>query len=230
VPVAVSHAGSGLAGLLQVFRLPAILRENEQLQQEKAYLQGRLDALQAAGQDNENLRKQLGLGTADGCRAVHAAVIARPFDLWLDNVVLNVGAEHGVQAGCLVANADGLVGKVTESGQGFCRVELATSPKFRLAGVAKPGSVEGIVRGVAPGELALDYVQALAHLDMGDKIFTRGGARIPTLDGVAVDPRTPRDIYIGQVVEKTSEQGFLRIKLKPAVDINRLDALTVYTE
>jgi rod shape-determining protein MreC len=229
-PVALDRAAGGLASLLQVFRLPALLHENLQLKQENVYLQGRLDALQSAAAENQQLHKELALGTVDGCRAVHATVIARPYDLWVENVVLNAGTEAGVAPGCLVANARGLVGKVTQVGAGFSRVELVSSPQFRLAGIAQPGGYEGLVRGVTPGELSLDYVQAMANINTGDKVFTRGGVAVPAKAGVPADPPTPQGLYVGQVVEKSSDQGFLRIKLEPAVDINRLDALTVYVQ
>ena len=230
VPQTLEHSARGLGSLLQIFRLPSILHENQQLQQENLYLRGRVDAAQSAVAENDTLRKQLGMSGLSGCRALHAAVIARPFDLWVENVILNVGTEAGVQPGCLVASPAGLAGKVTEAGAGFCRVELVTSPKFRVAAVVKPGGYEGLVRGVAPGELSVDYIQALANINPGDKVYSRGGEHVPAKAGVPADPRTPRDVFIGQVVEKSTEQGFLRIKLAPAVDVNRLDTLTVYVE
>jgi rod shape-determining protein MreC len=218
----------GLASLGQVFRLGRILNENEQLKQEKAYLESEIAELKYLEQENSGLRKQLGLKPMGGCKPVQASVIARPFDPWLETVILDLGKEAGIEPGCLVANAEGLVGKVSDCGTGYSRVELVASPRFRVAGITHPGGVEGVVRGVSANELAFDFVEARSKVAVGDKVYSKQRDKVQPGEAFAGSPPTPGNLLIGEVVEMTTDQGFLRLRVAPAARTNSLQALTVY--
>jgi cell shape-determining protein MreC len=207
----------GIASLGEVFHLSRILNESEELKQEKAYLESKLAELESLEKENASLRKQLGLKPIGKCKPVQATVVSRPFDPWIETVILDVGQEAGVQPGCLVANDEGLVGKVGECGRGYCRVELVASPRFRVAGMTLPNRVEGVVRGVSSSELGFDYVEARSKVALGDKVYSRGNATVPEGEAFPGSPATPGNLLIGEIVKMSTEQGsFLRLLIKPA--------------
>jgi cell shape-determining protein MreC len=226
--VGAKRGGEGAGGLLQVFRLPSLLQENQQLREDNSVVISRVAELGGLRSENESLRKQLKLGLLDNCRPVHAAVIARPYDPWLESVVLGVGTERGVQPGCIVASEGALIGRVTETAAGFSRVRLISSPQFRIAGLTSPGKYEGVVRGVTSNELKLDYIRTGAKVEIDTKVYTRGSAKVDSAPGFEGSPKTPSGILIGRIIEKTTEQGFLRLVLEPAANLNRLSTVTVY--
>jgi rod shape-determining protein MreC len=219
---------SGFASLGEVFHLGRILRENEELKQQKVYLEGRIAQLEHLKSQNDSLRQQLRLKPAKGFRTVGATVIARPFDPWLETVVLDTGSEAGIKPGCLVTSSEGIAGKVSEAAPGYSKVELVASPRFRLSGITLPGNIEGVVRGVSSSELAFDYVEARAKIAVGDNVYSRAHDAVAEGLGFTGSPATPGGLLIGRVVEMSTDQDFLRLKLEPAAHTNSLQTLMVH--
>lgn len=226
--VGANQAVEGAGGLRGFFQGPALLGKNAQLAADNAQLQARISELEELEAENAALREQLKLKPSAGFQQVTATVIARPFDPWIETAVLSAGTERGIRAGCVVVSNGALAGKISESSVGFSRMELISSPRFRIAASANPGGYEGVVRGISSGELALDYIRAGAAVDIESKVFTRGSTGLPAGEGLDGSPPVPRGILIGQIVEKSSDSGFLRLHLRPAADINRLSIVTVY--
>lgn len=178
--------GEGFVSLGHIFEVPTLLRENNRLKQENAFLQQQLDQVKALRKENERLNAILKI-QAPGYDSVAATVIARPYDLWLESVLINAGREDGVRLGNLVLNAKGVVGLVSEVEHERCRVLLVSSPRFRLGAVSAISRDEGVIRGVDWRTLVFDYIPAGAHVTLGEKVYTLGEETFP-----GVRPTAPR--------------------------------------
>jgi cell shape-determining protein MreC len=250
--VAVRYTGEGIASLGYIFRIPQLLRENKKLKSANTTLEREAAESDALVAENALLRQTLGLRRGD-FRAVHASIVARPYDLWLDEVMINVGRRDGVIAGSLVTNPSGVVGVVDDNvGEDHAWVMLVTSPRFRVAAVTGISRTEGVLRGAAgqmklenvrsrpgaapdpavvsssPGDLDLTRVMAGSDVQLGEKIFTKDVSNSSSSSSAAIVPR-PEGVYIGKVRHRdTDPNGFLHVIAEPAINPSRISIVTVW--
>ena len=236
----VRYTAEGFSSLGHIFHLPSLLRENRKLKEENALLKRQAAELELIKATNADLRATLSLNNHQ-FRDVNATVIARPYDLWLDQVVLDVGARDGVRPGNLVINASGVVGLVDNKVEdGMCWVTLITSPSLRLAAVTTTG-VEGVIKGFDSHSMTLEGVRGRAsngdsgnlqlslltgnNIKLGDKVFTSG---VTTSPGEGLRPRGQ---LIGNVVHRSVDaNGRQDVRIEPAVNTNRINVVTVLAQ
>lgn len=175
-------------------------------------------ALQSAAleQENEELRRILGLSARLRVRHVSADVLHQALPTSGLMVVLSVGRDDGVRAAAPVVAPAGLVGVVQRAGAHQSVALLWTHPDFRVSAMALGGSVFGIVapRGSeGPGTplLELRGVPYQQDVPPGTIIYTSGQG-----GGQGV---YPRGIPIGTVVAVGEEEvGWSRTYVvRPAV-------------
>ena len=220
----VRRCGEGLGSLVHIFSIPSLLRENNRLLAENAYLNRQVTELKALRAENERLRELSRLRTP-GYRSVLCNVIARPYDLWCESVLVDAGRDQGVRVGNIAVNSQGVAGKVAEVEPDRSRVQLITSPQFRLGAVSESTREEGVIRGVDWRTLVLDYIPAGSKIALDEKVFTLGEETY-----AGGDNNRPRGVYIGTIVSrKVDKNGFLEVIVEPAVNPNRLGTLAVLT-
>jgi len=102
---------------------------------------------EALRQYNARLRGLLDLPEPVGFRREVARVTGRELTNWWQSVTIRKGREDGIRPGHGVVFAGGVVGRVREVLAGTARVELVTSPGFRMAahfkGDRRPVRYEG---------------------------------------------------------------------------------------
>ncbi|MEZ5339523.1 MAG: rod shape-determining protein MreC [bacterium] len=233
----VRRIGEGIGGLVHVFRLPSLLKENGELQSENELLKRQLAESLHYQNEVAELEKQLGIKPARNFKLVHASVTSRPFDLWLESAMVNAGSRDGVAVGDLVVNSVGVVGKVTDVRRTSSRIQLISSPEFRLGAIAGAqdavleSRAEGVVRGIDQRSMELLYVKAGTPVEVGQKVYTRGNLSYEGFQNLSLqNENRPRGIFIGTISEKRVEQSSrLELVLEPAADVNRLGSVTIYT-
>ncbi|MCB1217299.1 rod shape-determining protein MreC [bacterium] len=233
----VRRIGEGIGGLVHVFRLPSLLKENGELQSENELLKRQLEESLHYQNEVAELQKQLGIKQARNFTQVHASVTSRPFDLWLESAMVNAGSREGVAVGDLVVNSVGVVGKVTDVRRTSSRIQLISSPEFRLGAIAGAqdavleSRAEGVVRGIDQRSMELLYVKAGTPVEVGQKVYTRGNLSYEGFQNLSLqNENRPRGIFIGTISEKRVEQSSrLELVLEPAADVNRLGSVTIYT-
>jgi rod shape-determining protein MreC len=205
------------------------LRENSSLKAENDFLDRRVAELEFLEGEKQALEQQLDMPEQPGYVPLSARVIARPYDLWLETLVIDVGSARGVREGNLVVNANGVVGVIEETATGYSRVRLISSPAFTIGAVASSPdpqipSLAGVIRGGR--RLNLDMIPAGSQVVLGEKVYTRGTQTQPG----STDNR-PRGVYIGIVVGfGVDRSGFMQIDVEPAANVNSLGNVTVYTQ
>ncbi|MCB1220388.1 MAG: rod shape-determining protein MreC [Planctomycetales bacterium] len=233
----VKRIGEGIGGLVHVFRLPTLLKENSRLESENAELKRKLEENLHLQNEVAELQKQLGIRPAKGFKLVHASVTSRPYDLWLETALVNAGSRDGVAVGDLVVNSEGVVGKVVDVRRSSSRIQLISSPEFRLGAIAgaqdivKESRAEGVVRGIDQRSMEMLYVKAGTPVEIGQKVYTRGNISYEGFQNLSLqDENRPRGIFIGTITEKKVEQSSrLGLVLEPAADVNRLGSVAIYT-
>ena len=173
--------------------------------------------LQEAGWENMRLRKALSFRPLDeGTRVISAEVIGRDPDHIYDEIVINVGREHGVDKDMAVVTPEGLAGHIAQVGVSDSVVQLLM--RTRVSALLQAKRAQGIVSW-SDGQFRLRFVESSNLVQVGDLVVSSG------LGG-----RYPKGIPIGTVVEVNQEKRapvFLRVVLKSIVDFSVLEEVFV---
>ena len=130
---------------------------------------------------------------------------------FLHSVLLNAGRKDGVRNGYPVVSADGLVGRVVQSGARAAHTLLVSDRNSRIPVEVGNNRTRAILRGDGIATPRLTYLSKGSQIAVGDEVFTSGQGGL-----------FPRGLRIGKVV--ISGQLY-RVKLY--ADLSRLDYLSV---
>ncbi|WP_314388737.1 rod shape-determining protein MreC [uncultured Abiotrophia sp.] len=200
--------------------------ENQHLKEkiDKIYeLQVRVADLEA---ENGKMKQELNLTESlSEYTTVHATVIARNPDQWMESLVINVGANEGIQKNMSVMSGNGLIGRIIEVNPTSSKVLLLSNEQSNDGKVAasiqiKSGSANGIISGYdrKTKEYSMTQVDPTVQVAAGDLVQTSG------LGGV-----TPSSLLIGEVTEaKMDDYGlFQTVRIKPAGEMTDIRFVTV---
>ena len=200
--------------------------ENQHLKEkiDKIYeLQVRVADLEA---ENGKMKQELNLTESlSEYTTVHATVIARNPDQWMESLVINVGANEGIQKKMSVMSGNGLIGRIIEVNPTSSKVLLLSNEQSNDGKVAasiqiKSGSANGIISGYdrKTKEYLMTQVDPTVSVAAGDLVQTSG------LGGV-----TPSSLLIGEVTEaKMDDYGlFQTVRIKPAGEMTDIRFVTV---
>lgn len=178
--------------------------------------------------ENEKMRQELDLKEVlSNYRSVNATVISRNPDQWVETMMINVGANQGIEKDMAVMAGNGLIGRIIEVNQNSAKVLLLTSQQSKEGMVAariqtkdNSSSANGIISGYDPktGNYIMTQVDPEAKVEAGDMVITSG------LGGVI-----PSTLLIGEVVEaKMDAYGlFQEITVEPAGEMTDIRFVTV---
>ena len=200
--------------------------ENQHLKEkiDKIYeLQVRVADLEA---ENGKMKQELNLTESlSEYTTVHATVIARNPDQWMESLVINVGANEGIQKNMSVMSGNGLIGRIIEVNPTSSKVLLLSNEQSNDGKVAasiqiKSGSANGIISGYdrKTKEYLMTQVDPTVQVAAGDLVQTSG------LGGV-----TPSSLLIGEVTEaKMDDYGlFQTVRIKPAGEMTDIRFVTL---
>ena len=127
---------------------------------------------------------------------VTSRVIADSSGAFVRSVMIDAGETQKVHAGYPVINADGLVGRVIETGMSSSRVLLVNDLNSRIPVVVGKTSVRAVMAGDSGAQPKLLFMPPDAKIMPGDDVATSGtgglfprGLRIGVVTG---DPAAPR--------------------------------------
>lgn len=137
--------------------------------------------LEALENENERLRRLLGYQARLAREPLAAEVLARDISGELSTLLLGKGSSQGVtlNAPCVAfeKNALGLVGRVVEVGDDFCKALLLSDRQSAASVVLFPSHEEAVAEGTGSG-LILRFVPSEIRLTSGMKLFTSGQGEI----------------------------------------------------
>jgi rod shape-determining protein MreC len=146
-----------------------------------------------------------------GIDFVTARVIADSSGAFVRSVMIDAGGDKLVKPGYPVINADGLVGRVIETGASSARVLLAADLNSRIPVVIGEKRVRAILAGDNGPQPLLLYVPQDAKIAIGDDVATSGAGAL-----------FPRGLRIGKV---SGDLDKPRVALRAQLD--KLEYLSV---
>ena len=195
------------------------LRADEtRLAAENSSLRRQVAELQAAGQQNQELRDALKFQKGFGGAQLAASVIGRAPDGLNRTLNIDRGAADGVRPGMIVVSGAGLVGRVIETGPRTASVQTLLDAQSRVNAYSLKSGFEGTVMGQG-GPLTMDLLPRPGYqVTPGEWVLTSG-----------VGGTYPRGIGIGQVAQfhRRDSATVERAEIAPANDFARLAMVLV---
>jgi rod shape-determining protein MreC len=197
-----------------------VRREDERMRAELGQM--RLERAREQEELRQARRMQILLGFKEQWidRTVAAQVIGTSGMETSRLLYLDKGAKDGVRADMPVITPDGLVGKVLTVYGETSQVLMLNDLTSGVGAILENSRLQGIVKGMPSGEVELNYIMSDEAVQPGEALVTSGGDRV-----------FPKGLPIGTVSKvSVGHNLFLDIKVKPAVDLNRLEEVLVITE
>jgi rod shape-determining protein MreC len=170
--------------------------QNEELKRRLAESRREIIKARATELENRRLRALLGLAGSTEDRIAVTRLVGSSFDSARRLATLSVGASSGVRPGQPVRAADGLIGRVIETGRWASRVLLvsdsASSVPVRMVRDGTPAIATG------RGDGTLD----LKTLEVGKNPFRRGDILATSGVGGIYPPNIPVAVVVGFEGEK----------------------------
>jgi len=170
----------------------------------------------------ENARLRTALEFADSVPGIVAVarVVSKGGDRLSNFFVIDKGERHGIRKDMVVIVPEGLIGKVFSVERKFSRVLLADDSRFSAAVRLADTRVEGVYSGLGSGSGTLKYVRVDVPISNGTTLFTSG-----------LDALFPPGIAVGTVsfTQTDEDELFHRIEISPAVDLGRIEEVSIVT-
>jgi rod shape-determining protein MreC len=204
------------------FALRHVRQENADLQATVDRLRLEQAALLEDARQGQRLQEMLGFQEKYLYKTMAAQVIGTSGSDQSQVFTIDKGRDNGLKRDMAVITADGIVGKVREV-FGHTAQVLEINDQSSGAGVIlEETRIRGILRGNAQGQPQVVGILSDNRIKPGEKVLTAGGDEI-----------FPRGLPVGtveKVVSDPDRDGFIRVIVKPAAHLDRLDEVLVITD
>jgi rod shape-determining protein MreC len=205
------------------FYLRGVRQENRDLKQKIEQME--IERVRLSEDANQARRLQALLGFKEQfiAKTVAAQVIGSSGSEQSSSVYIDKGSNSGLKPDMAVITGDGVVGKTLRVFQSTSQVLLINDQTSGVGALMEKSRLQGILRGTAAGEMVLEKVMSDEPVQPGDRVLTSGGDQI-----------FPKGLPVGSVtkIDKASpgSELFLNIRVKPAVDLSRLEEVLVIAQ
>jgi len=201
----------------RITRFQKVYQQNLELQRLNTELALKVFQAQNAAIENARLREMLRIPPPLSHEMVVASVLGPGLNRNANTLLIDRGSRDGLKINDPVMTPAGLVGKILTVSRRFAQVHLLNDRFFRVSGRLQRSRVDGIVRWEEGDLCLLDHIPKRAEVILGDTVVTSGLGKI-----------YPPGIPIGVVVAVQDAKGiFKQIKIKPAADLLKVEALLV---
>lgn len=203
------------------FFLIGVHEENESLKKTNYSLVEENRRLGEDARQNERLRALLEFKQALPYSTTGASIIGYSMDRWSRTVTLDKGLSDGIEKDHAAIAFGGIVGRIIEVNGASSRVLLTTDLRSNIDVMIERSRVKGVVEGNGTDGLVMKYVRQVDEVQVGDQVITSG------LSGIF-----PKGLIVGEVtkVEKSGDNFFKHVEVRPAVDLGRLEEVLVIRE
>ena len=135
-------------------------------------------------------------------------------------IYIDKGENSGIGPDMAVMTADGIVGKVLMVYSSVAQVLLINDQSSGVGAILEKTRLQGVLRGTANGEVALERVMSDEQVQAGETVLTSGGDQI-----------FPKGLPVGTVANVVNGKDlFLNIKIKTAANLSKLEEVLVLVE
>ncbi len=197
--------------------LVAVQKDNAELRHGQLDAAQRLLRFEQLERENQALRSLLQMAEPMPVKSIAAEILYDAPDPFSRKVILDRGAQHGIEAGLAVVNADGMIGQVTRVYPVQAEVTLLTDKNHAVPVQVSRNGLRGVLFGAGRGRLELRFTLSGADVQPGDRLVTSG------LDGVYL-PGLP----VADVVSVEGEpHSFAVILCEPVAGVERTTQVLV---
>ena len=218
-----SMTGHGIRGLWSDYiDLRHVRQQNDELRQELGRLRLEQARLQQDAEQGRRLQAVLDFKEQYIKKTVAAQVIGTSGTDLSRVIYIDHGTRDGIAAGMAVITADGVAGKVSRADRYIAQVLLISDPQSGAGVLLERLRLNGILKGSAGPLPEMQNVLADEKIQVGDRIITTGGDHV-----------FPKGLPVGTVESFYPDRDrdpFLNIKVRPAVNLGRLEEVLVVTE
>ncbi len=133
------------------------------------------------------------------------------------SIIIDRGSADGVEVNDIIANANGLIGRVVLTTNDLSKVQLVTDNNCSVGALVERTRRQGVVRGNGGTSVQMFDIPALADVQPGDRVLTAG------IDGIF-----PKGIPVGTIVRAEPGQSlFKSVTVRPAVDFGTIEEVIV---
>ena len=218
-----SNLGSSIKkNISGIFSYRELMEENEALKEENNKLRNEVNQLTFSSKELNQLQELSEALNYDFIQADRNLVTAKVVSLdgtnWTNSFTIDKGTEAGIKVDCIVLCGQGLVGRVSETGEGWSKIIPIIDESSRISFyVDGGGNILGIIEGSEDGTLSGFMLDSSAEIGEGDRIITSGIGRYPA------------GILLGRITKAgyDSNKQLMEITVKPEVDFASLDKVSV---
>lgn len=206
-------------------RIRTIEQEYAALEKRARQLEAEIGTLREVEKENEQLRSLLDFAQLRprlelrGAQIV-ARVIGEESTNFIDTILIDLGAVHGIRTGMPVVTDQGLVGRISDVTENNAKVLLLTDPSSSASALMADSRLNGIVRGTTGSRLVMDFIPQGPTFQVGEAVLSSG------LGG-----KFPKGLAIGTIESIQSQPNavFQTANIRPAVDFGSLELVLVIT-
>ena len=176
--------------------------------------------------DNNALRDQFATASIDTSQLLPARIIGLPQFLpgisLPEQLILDQGANQGVQRGMTVIIKNVLIGEITQVEAATSLVTLISSPNFLFTAQTQNTNTLGIVKGEGSDKVALVNVELSDTLKIGDIVVTKGDKN---LTGKGLPP----GLVVGKIsaINKSPSALYQSAAVQNPVDITKVSEVFI---
>lgn len=226
------HVVAALSPVLEVLGLPldyahgladqleswvGIADENAMLKAENGRLQAMEDDVRILRAENRYLRKLLNVVPEPMERKITARVIGDSSGIYNQSLLINAGAEDGVEIGMVALSDLGVIGRIVSVEANNARVLLLTDINSRLPVISEFSRERAMAQGSNGGLLRLNYLPEDSRIKIGEQIITSGdGIYFPIGIGIGlVEKIENNDVFVRPFYDKQRLEYVVLVKLVP---------------
>lgn len=200
--------------------LRGVRAENRELKQEIERMRLEQARMTQDADQAHRLQALLGFKEQFISQTLAAQVIGSTGSELSRSVYIDKGKNDGIKRDMAVITKDGIVGKVLYVYPSTALVLLIDDQTSGVGAILENERLQGILRGTPSGEVALEKVMSDETVPVGEEVLTSGG------DGIF-----PKGLPVGKVVKVSPGNDlFLNIRVRPSVNLARLEEVLVVTK
>lgn len=203
------------------FNLRHVNQQNKDLQQTVDRLRLEEAALLEDARQGQRLQAMLGFQEKYIYQTLPAQIIGTSGSDQSRLFYVDKGSNAGLQRDMAVITSDGIVGKVREVYPRSAQVLLINDQTSGAGVILETTRIRGVLRGNAMGQPQIVGLTQDSRIQPGERVLTAGGDEI-----------FPRGLPVGtveKVVKDPDQDGFIKVIVKPAAHLDRLDEVLVIT-
>lgn len=192
--------------------------ENKELKSKQLQGAERLLRLDQVEQENRRLRALLDARERQPVKSVVAEIMYTAKDPFSRKVILDKGAQAGIEAGQAVVDDLGVIGQITRVFPMQAELTLLTDRDQAIPVMVVRNGLRAVLFGAGNGLMELRYLAANADVQPGDKVVTSG------LDGVFL---AGLPVATVAKVERDQTRAFAGIPCLPAAGVEQYGQVLV---